>query len=245
LSIEAEENIGDMEIFKDNNSDGVIDETMAPDYLLGSEEAGDLAAPETRMSVNGGETNDGDEFFAPITVEFLVEDDLSGVLKTEYAINGTSSWQTYDEGNDPVLTTPGEYTIYYFSTDRAGNGEEIKSIKFYIQEKDCLASLKNLVNDLYAKGKIKKTAVKNLLMLEFDKLEKLIEKYVDYDKNCHKNHTCGKIKNRIDKAVPKLFDVIVRLIQEELNLYVRLGWITKEASDIIKDRLQCVYNYFN
>ncbi len=228
LNISAEESIGSIEISKDNNSDGVIDETLNSDYLLGGEEAGDLEAPQTRMSVNGGEANDGDEFSTPITFEFLAEDDLSGVLKTEYAVNGTSSWQTYDQENIPDIDVPGEYTIYYFSTDRAGNREEIKSVMISVQENDCVVGLKNLVNDLYAQRKIKKIAVKNLLLFELETIEKLVQKYVSYD-----------------KAVPKLLEAAVKLIRTELNLYARLGWITNEASGIIKERLQCVYNYLH
>ena len=57
-----------------------------------------------------------------VIVALAATDNLSGVAKTNYSINGG----TLQEGNEIALAETGEYAIDYYSTDNAGNVEDVK-----------------------------------------------------------------------------------------------------------------------
>jgi hypothetical protein len=63
-----------------------------------------------------------------IAVTLTVEDNLSGVAKTQYTIDG-GAVQT---GTSFSLTTEGEHTITFFSTDKAGNTEAVQTAEVRI-----------------------------------------------------------------------------------------------------------------
>lgn len=73
----------------------------------------DLTAPETEAEIN-------DKDF---TVKLNATDNLSGVSKTLYSVNGSA----YSEGTFFSLSDEGIYLISYYSIDHAGNIEEAKS----------------------------------------------------------------------------------------------------------------------
>ncbi|MEK0314597.1 chitobiase/beta-hexosaminidase C-terminal domain-containing protein [Cohnella sp. 56] len=76
-------------------------------------------SPEQPDGQNGG-------YAHPVTITLTATDDASGVKKTEYSLDGGSTWVTYSA---PVtINQNGEYTIQYRSTDNAGNVENIKSV---------------------------------------------------------------------------------------------------------------------
>jgi hypothetical protein len=83
----------------------------------------DVIPPVTTIQFVG----DGGEFdwySSDVEVIMSATDDCSGVASTLYSVNG-SDWMPY---TDPfVLTNPGEYIIHYYSTDNAGNIEEIQT----------------------------------------------------------------------------------------------------------------------
>ena len=80
----------------------------------------DAKPPVTTHKFDGmmGET---DWFISPVTVSFSVQDATSGVNYTMYKID-EGTWTKYNEPFN--ITEDGTYTIYYNSTDRAGNKEE-------------------------------------------------------------------------------------------------------------------------
>ena len=60
------------------------------------------------------------------TLSFNVTDNLSGVAKTEYSLDGGSTWESYKV---PVtFDKEGNYTVSYRSTDNAGNVEAVKTV---------------------------------------------------------------------------------------------------------------------
>jgi hypothetical protein len=65
-----------------------------------------------------------------ITITLTATDDGSGINETYYKI-GEGEWTEYIEPFD--ITEPGNYTIYYYSIDKLGNNEEIKSISYIIK----------------------------------------------------------------------------------------------------------------
>jgi hypothetical protein len=72
---------------------------------------------------------------SPVTVRLFPYDIGSGIDKTYYTTNGsdpTTSSSIYDVSTGIILTATGVYTIKYFSTDKAGNTENIKSAAYQV-----------------------------------------------------------------------------------------------------------------
>ncbi len=112
----------------DNNGDGVIDMIVLPSSKLDQTQSGDLVKPVTTMSVDGKKKDLFEPFSKPVTVSFSAIDDNSGVLKTEFLVNGL--WIKY---TGPFsLSSRGENKIQFKSTDKAGNVESIKSVTITI-----------------------------------------------------------------------------------------------------------------
>ena len=102
------------------------------------------------------------------------------------------------------------------------------------------------INDLYNQGQVKNSAAKNLLLLKLDIIEKMLDKFeVRNNRICNKLKLCEKLNNKIDKLTNLVIEINLRFIQDQLELYQRQKWITKEARDIILSKIQCVYNYLN
>lgn len=64
-------------------------------------------------------------------VELTATDDLSGVAKTLYSINGSE----FTEGTSFVVSESGVNKVTFYSIDNAGNIEEVKTIEIKIDEK--------------------------------------------------------------------------------------------------------------
>ncbi len=74
----------------------------------------DRTAPTTSLSgTSNSWTNDD------VTVQLAAEDNLSGVDSTSYSVDGGAA-QT---GSSFTLSSEGDHTVTYFSTDKAGNAE--------------------------------------------------------------------------------------------------------------------------
>jgi len=64
-----------------------------------------------------------------IQVSFWATDDMSGVNHTFFQVDG-SGWQAYT-GPIFIITTAGSHTIRFYSTDHAGNEEDIQQITLH------------------------------------------------------------------------------------------------------------------
>ena len=85
-------------------------------------------------------------------------DDNSGVLKTEYSLNGGTIWEQYLA---PVqIAAPGISEVLFFSTDRAGNREENQSIEIKIDKwaPDASFSFNPITKDVNFVGKDDQTS---------------------------------------------------------------------------------------
>jgi hypothetical protein len=83
----------------------------------------DVTPPVTTIQFAGVEGEHG-WYHSDVEVTLTAIDDCSGVASTVYSLNG-STWMLYV---DPfALSDPGEVTVYYYSTDIAGNVEEIRT----------------------------------------------------------------------------------------------------------------------
>ncbi|WP_462410721.1 OmpL47-type beta-barrel domain-containing protein [Neobacillus sp. Marseille-QA0830] len=63
-------------------------------------------------------------------VELTANDDLSGVAKTYYSLDGIN----FAEGTNFVVSEPGIKTVYFYSVDNAGNLEEVKTAEVKVDE---------------------------------------------------------------------------------------------------------------
>jgi hypothetical protein len=89
----------------------------------------DKTAPVTVAAVNPS-APDGQKgwYVHPVTVTLSASDNLSGVAKTEYSLDGGGTWQSYT--NPVTFDQDGKYTVSYRSTDNAGNVEASQTISF-------------------------------------------------------------------------------------------------------------------
>jgi N-acetylneuraminic acid mutarotase len=107
----------------DFDGNGTIDEIVTPDSVLSGEQLNDLTAPQTTISISGQLGND-DYYISDTEISLEATDDNSGILKTEYSLDGGNTWIEYSE--EFSVSQSGTTTIIYSSTDRAGNREENK-----------------------------------------------------------------------------------------------------------------------
>jgi large repetitive protein len=65
-----------------------------------------------------------------VSVELIATDDLSGVAKTYYSLNGID----FVEGTSLVVSEAGVTTVSFYSVDKVGNVEEVKTVEVKIDE---------------------------------------------------------------------------------------------------------------
>jgi Pro-kumamolisin, activation domain/Bacterial Ig-like domain (group 3) len=104
-----------------NNQGGTTgDSTYGPVCL-------DTTAPMTQITASG--TKKKGIYITPVAIALIATDNLSGVASTTYSINGGPP-QNY---NSPfTVSTLGNSSVSYFSTDVAGNVEASQSFSFTI-----------------------------------------------------------------------------------------------------------------
>mgnify|MGYP003939037075 FL=1 len=105
---------------------GNVEETQWVEFKI------DRTAPVTSVVLDPA-VADGENgwYKSPVKLTFTVSDEGgSGVAETSYSRDGTS----YTTGLSVVIDTDGEHTIWYRSTDGAGNAEEPKSVSFKIDQ---------------------------------------------------------------------------------------------------------------
>jgi len=83
----------------------------------------DKTPPSTSAAILNGDLGDNDWYVSDIQVQLTAMDDISGVAKTEYSFDG-EHWMVYSAPF--IVSTEGAMTLYYRSTDRAGNVEETR-----------------------------------------------------------------------------------------------------------------------
>jgi hypothetical protein len=93
---------------------------------------GDSVPPETVIELRGSQEPLG-VYTSEVIIILSSSDDLSGIELIEYSFDG-KKWNVYQMPF--TVNTKGETNIYYRSSDRAGNAEQIKSQTIFIDIED-------------------------------------------------------------------------------------------------------------
>jgi|GEM_PF-2474155 len=113
----------------DKEGDGQFEE-LAADTVLPAGQGADTTPPETNGVVDGTKGS-GDSYTGDVSVTLNAADDLSGVLETKYSLDNGATFTTY---TSPItFTADGAYSIQYYSVDKAGNSEVVKTVSFTIE----------------------------------------------------------------------------------------------------------------
>lgn len=127
VNFNVSDSSSDSSINVDYYGNDVIQNIQANSILSGNE-GFDLVAPETQAIITGQAGNEG-WYLGNVNISLSAIDDNSGVLETRYSLDGqplavySGSINVSDEGL---------HTILYYSVDKAGNNEEVKSLSFGI-----------------------------------------------------------------------------------------------------------------
>ena len=119
--------------------------------ILNVTESADFTAPSTTLMLAGTPGQNGWRRSA-VAVGLAAEDNISGLLKTEYSLDNGASWQTF--GSPFAVTAEGKTTVLYRSVDRAGNAETIKQgeIKIDTVAPEAALSFDRVTTDLRVTG---------------------------------------------------------------------------------------------
>ncbi len=112
--------------YNSTDNAGNVEETKTELIMI------DKTSPETSVSLSG-DLGPAGWYLSEVTVNLTAVDSVSGVAKTEYSYNGTV-W--FDYTGPFTVAEDGVTTIYYRSTDVAGNVEEAKTVDVRIDLPD-------------------------------------------------------------------------------------------------------------
>ena len=124
IELDVAPNQADYTFQIDQNGDNVFESNAEPSAVLNTEESNDITQPITEILIEGSKLNGENWYGDNVTASLTATDDNAGILKTEYSLDGGQTWSIY---SIPLhITKEGTTTISYFSTDRAGNKENMK-----------------------------------------------------------------------------------------------------------------------
>ncbi|OGE75810.1 MAG: hypothetical protein A3C85_03155 [Candidatus Doudnabacteria bacterium RIFCSPHIGHO2_02_FULL_48_21] len=127
VNLEISGSSSDDSIRLDINGTGVS-EIITVEATLDSEQSEDFLSPTTTAVVTGIAGNNG-WFKSDVSIELRSSDDNAGVLETLYSTDGIN----FNPYNNPVaLSQEGIINLQYYSVDRAGNNEGIKTLEIKI-----------------------------------------------------------------------------------------------------------------
>jgi hypothetical protein len=106
----------------------IVDNKSRGTVLINNAAIDDRLPPVTTAEVKGQET--GGVHAGEVTVALAAADDVAGVKRTEYSLDGGATWKTY--GVPVVIADPGGHVMHYRSMDRVENTEPTKTLEFTI-----------------------------------------------------------------------------------------------------------------
>jgi len=115
----------------DTDNNGTIDQNMPATSTITGNSLSDTLAPVTTPQASGAQGSNG-WYKSDVSLTLASQDNLSGVLKTNYYFEGDFEIHEYTE---PItISTEKISKIHYFSIDKAGNTEEPKLIEIKIDK---------------------------------------------------------------------------------------------------------------
>jgi VWFA-related protein len=117
----------------DNDGDELFEQqNILPSYVLDENASNDTAAPTTTSTIAG--TLGANEWYVSGVTLTLNSTDAgeSGILGTRYRFDSDANFTDYT-GPIPI-TTPGVYTVYYYTVDRNLNQETNKTVSIRIDD---------------------------------------------------------------------------------------------------------------
>ena len=205
----------------DQDGDGDYESEIDPSSILNEQESQDLIKPKTIINIL--ETQINDNWIAPVKIELAARDNEngSGILKTEYSLDNKETWTEYQEPF--TIFALGAATIFYSSTDRAGNREENKTETIVITEITIDTTIQD-IEKAYQDKDITKEWIKNSLIFRLN----LLQKYIN-------GHDGKKI---CEKAIKSRYNTILL----SLNHYHAKGWVDNPGYGIIKNDIEYLIN---
>ena len=120
MEIDFTKGLEDLRLSVDLDNDGNPDTALPPTSILDPNQIEDVIRPVTTITIEGAKDEFG-FFTGPITVTLSATDTGTGVLKTEYSLDGGRNWFIYTQ---PLNLIAEEFTLIYVrSVDKAGNQE--------------------------------------------------------------------------------------------------------------------------
>jgi YVTN family beta-propeller protein len=115
----------------------------------------DKTAPVTASSVTPSAPDGQNGWYVhPVIVSLSPTDNMSDVAKTEYSLDGGSTWQAYTSVSGIVLSDDGEYNVQYRSIDGAGNVEAAKSLAIKLDQTAPTINISGVANQIYLDDQI-------------------------------------------------------------------------------------------
>ncbi|MBL8030415.1 MAG: hypothetical protein JNN11_04160 [Candidatus Doudnabacteria bacterium] len=139
MNLKAELNTEDSKLTLDTDGNNMPDQTINPSSVLSPETATDILPPVSTSTIVGTKGNEN-FYLSNILVLLSATDTISSIspasdiLKINYQLDN-SPWQSASTSSISLeVTQETEHVLKFFSTDKAGNNEAIKQIKFTIDK---------------------------------------------------------------------------------------------------------------
>ena len=118
----------DSTINVDYSGNGTTVQNVPASSVLSANESLDATPPGTQATVTGQAGTEG-WYLSDVSIVLSATDDNSGILETKYSLDG----QPLVSYSGPIhVSREGQHTILYYSIDKAGNNEEVKTPSFGI-----------------------------------------------------------------------------------------------------------------
>ncbi len=128
VSLTVFDSSSDSSINVDYSGNGTTVQNVPASSILLADEAFDATPPITQTTITGP-AGRGGWYLGNVSVSLSASDDNSGILATRYSLDG----QPLANYLGPInVSGEGKHAVLYYSIDKAGNDEEVKTLSFGI-----------------------------------------------------------------------------------------------------------------
>ncbi len=241
LSTTSPEAVSNLFLAVDYDGDGQADEQIEPTSVLGQQECQDTTKPSTNLIIEADKNSQGN-YLAPATIKFSAQDNTggAGILETNYQL-GTSSWQVYSQ--PIVLPKSGVYNLAYFSVDRAGNEEIIKTATITLEQAQTKITVEQIIEKIknyYQAVLIKSRWVEKNLIWRLKSIGRQIKKYNKLkEKNQQRKH-----KQHL-KLLKKIIIWRLHGFKQSLSWCYKFGFLANSAYKQLENDIENLEEFFD